>query len=106
MSTTISSNGLPQLPLATSGAEQASSQTTAAGNATGSSTAAATPRESVSLKLTDSARALQRTKNGDTPVDSARVTQLRQALADGSYKVDSSNIANKLVALDTQIGGK
>ena len=34
-------------------------------------------------------------------VDSARVEQLRQAIADGSYKPDSGRIADKLIALES-----
>ena len=33
-------------------------------------------------------------------VDSERVSQLRQAIADGSYKPDSSRIADKLLNLE------
>lgn len=34
-------------------------------------------------------------------VDSARVEQIRQAIADGSYKPDSGRIADKLIALES-----
>lgn len=33
-------------------------------------------------------------------VDSARVAQIKTAIADGSYKIDSSRIADKLMALE------
>ncbi len=35
-------------------------------------------------------------------VDNERVAQIRQAVADGSYKPDSSRIADKLLALETR----
>lgn len=62
-----------------------------------------------SVQLTDSARALQRTEQAGAsgaPVDAARVERLRQAVADGSYQVDSTRIAGKLLALEQQVGGK
>lgn len=62
-----------------------------------------------SVQLTDSARALQRTEQAGAdgaPVDAARVERLRQAVADGSYQVDATRIAGKLLALEQQVGGK
>lgn len=62
-----------------------------------------------SVQLTDSARALQRSEQAGAngaPVDAARVERLRQAVADGSYQVDATRIAGKLLALEQQVGGK
>ncbi|GLQ86805.1 flagellar biosynthesis anti-sigma factor FlgM [Dyella flagellata] len=101
MNTTISSNGLPQLPLATTTAENSSAQTT---TATPSASSSATPADD-SVKLTDSARALHEASSANAPVDTQRVEQIKQALAAGTYKVDPHAIASKLVALDGQIGG-
>lgn len=36
-------------------------------------------------------------------VNDVRVDQVRRALADGSYKIDSRNIADRLLALDRQL---
>ncbi|MET0232726.1 MAG: flagellar biosynthesis anti-sigma factor FlgM [Rhodanobacteraceae bacterium] len=47
-----------------------------------------------SLQLTPSARTLG---DADAPVDSHRVEKLRQAIADGSYRVDADRIAGKLL---------
>lgn len=38
-------------------------------------------------------------------VDDARVEQIRTALADGSYKVDADQLAQKLLSLDKDIFG-
>lgn len=106
MNTTISNNGLPKLPQAPSGQGSGSAQ-----NATGTSgsdavgnTAGADDR----VQLTDSARALQQassTTSGAT-VDTQKVQQIRQALANGTYKIDPSRIADRMMSLDSQISGK
>jgi negative regulator of flagellin synthesis FlgM len=101
MNTTISSNGLPQLPLATTTADNGAAQsTTAASSASG----AAAPADD-SVKLTDSARALQQASSANAPVDTQKVDQIKQQLAAGTYKVNPHAIANSLVTLEGQIGG-
>jgi negative regulator of flagellin synthesis FlgM len=52
-----------------------------------------------SLELTPSARALGES-GADAPVDVHRVEKLRQAIADGSYRVDADRIAGKLLDLE------
>jgi len=103
MNTTISSNGLPKLPLATTSADTGASQS-AGGAATSGASASSAPDDSV--KLTDSARALQQASSTGSPVDTARVDQIRQALANGTYKIDANAIAGKLTSMESQIGGK
>ena len=34
-------------------------------------------------------------------VDSARVSEIKQSLADGSYKIDAESIANKLIEIES-----
>jgi negative regulator of flagellin synthesis FlgM len=102
MNTTISSNGLPQLPLPTANADSSASQA----STTSSSSNAAAPQANDSVKLTDSARALQQASSTDSPVDTARVEQIKKSLAAGTYKVDPNAIADRLVSMDTQISGK
>ncbi|HEX7732443.1 MAG TPA: flagellar biosynthesis anti-sigma factor FlgM [Rhodanobacter sp.] len=103
MNTTISSNnGLPKLP-------QAASQP---GNGPAAeSPAAASPGAPAAqgddqLKLTDSARALQQAARTDAAaVDPQRVERVRQALADGSYKIDAGRIADRMITMERQLGG-
>ena len=102
MNTTISSNGLPQLPLPTTNAD--SSATSQSAN-TSSSSATASPTDD-SVKLTDSARALQQASSTDSPVDTARVEQIKKSLAAGTYQVNPNAIADRLVSMDNQIGNK
>jgi len=102
MTTSIQNNGLPNFPQATG----------ATGNASASSTAAAensspvTPKADDQLKLTDSARALQEAARLDTSsaIDSKRVEQLREALANGSYQVDPGRIADRMLSFERQLG--
>jgi negative regulator of flagellin synthesis FlgM len=105
MNTTIPNNSLPKFTQATG----------SSGNGNGPATTAASPADSAAtapktddqLKLTDSALALQEAaRTGDTSaIDSQRVEQLRQAVTDGSYKVDASRIADRMLALEQQLGG-
>jgi negative regulator of flagellin synthesis FlgM len=103
MNTTISNNGLPKFPQASNGPGSGSATTTAA--SAGTTTAA--PKSDDQLKLTDSALALQEAaRPGDTAaVDPQRVEQVRKALAEGSYKVDAGNIADRMLAFEQQLGG-
>lgn len=56
------------------------------------------------VKLSSQAQQLQAIEERlrDLPeMDSARVEQIRQAIAEGSYQPDSSRIADKLIALES-----
>ncbi|RDI97709.1 flagellar biosynthesis anti-sigma factor FlgM [Dyella solisilvae] len=105
MNTTISNNGLPKLPQAPSG--QGSATQNASGTA-GSEATAGSNASDDRVQLTDSARALQeaaRTGAGAT-VDTKKVEQVRQALANGSYKIDPSRIADRMMSLESQLTTK
>lgn len=55
------------------------------------------------VRLSSQAQQLQVIEDGlrDLPViDEQRVAQIRQAISDGSYQVDSTRIADKLLALE------
>ena len=52
-----------------------------------------------SLRLTASGRALGEGAT-EAPVDAHRVEKLRQAIADGSYRVDADRIAGKLIDIE------
>lgn len=56
------------------------------------------------VKLSNQAQQLQAIENRlrELPeVDSARVEQIKQAIADGSYQPDNGRIADKLIALES-----
>ena len=45
-------------------------------------------------------------RTGDAAaIDSKRVETIRATLADGSYRIDPAGIADRMLALDAQIGG-
>lgn len=103
MDTTISNNGLPKFTPGTS------TSTNAASKADGASAAAVASNRTGDdqVKLTDSARALQQAARADdaAPIDSKRVEAVRKALADGSYQIDASRIADRMLTLEQQLGG-
>lgn len=104
MNTTISNNGLPLLPQ--NPGTQTNSQAPANGTAAASD-AASTQSHDDRLRLTDSARALQDAAkvDGQQAIDTKRVEQIRQSIANGSYKINPAGIADKMIALDAQIAG-
>lgn len=103
MNTTISNNGLPKFTQATG--SSGSGPSSAGANPPDAT--AGSPKADDQVRLTDSALALQQAaRAGDAPViDSQRVERLRQALADGSYKIDAGRIADRMLALEQQLGG-
>jgi negative regulator of flagellin synthesis FlgM len=81
----------------------------------GSHSDAATPRKSQArasvdrpptsdqLTLTEVGRYLAGSTGEPAPVDRERVDAIRDALADGSYKIDSARVAAKLLRLDREL---
>lgn len=47
-----------------------------------------------------SASPVARMAGEGAPIDSARITQIKQAIAEGSYPVDANKIAQKMLDLD------
>jgi len=103
MNTTINPGG-PTLPQPST----AGTQATVAGETGGSSAgrAPASPAQSDDrVQLTESARAMGAAASStDAPVDTQRVQRIRQAIADGTYKVDAQRVAESLINLEKQIG--
>lgn len=103
MNTTISNNGLPKLPQATN---QPGNGPATESSATAVSAGTAAAQGDDQVKLTDSAKALQQAASTSTStVDSQRVERVRQSLADGSYKIDAGRIADRMIAMEQQLGG-
>jgi negative regulator of flagellin synthesis FlgM len=104
MNTTISNNGLPLLPQAPGNTGNGSASS--AGNASSDAPAQVKGADD-SVRLTDSARALQDAAkvDGHAAIDTGRVEKIRQSIADGSYQVNPAAIADKMISLDAQIAG-
>jgi len=54
--------------------------------------------KAASVDLSAAARNLAALQNTDNDIDMAKVQQLRDAIASGQYKVDTSRIAESLIA--------
>ena len=77
----------------------------AAGSTAAAQPTAAGSKSGESVQLSSEAQQLQKTvdKLRDQPaVDSDRVAKLKQAVADGSYQVDSQRVASKLLNFESQ----
>jgi|GEM_PF-3137698 len=90
-----------------------SKSTSRSGQSTGQATPSANPTApatgaSDSVHLTDTATRLQQLNElmANAPeIDRARVEELRQAIADGRYKMDTVHVADKLIALERTLFG-
>lgn len=82
---------------------QLRTQNTSAGQASSTSASAPVRSSDDSVKITDSAKALDAASRGDG-VDSKRVEEIRSKLADGTYKPDAQAIASKFLAMESQMG--
>lgn len=102
MNTTINPGG-PGVPQPSAGKAKPVAAGDVGGGAAGSA-AAAPAQAGDQVRLTESARAIgAATRAADAPVDTQRVEHIKQAIADGTYKVDSQRIADRLIALEKQI---
>lgn len=100
MTNTIKPGLQPQQPPVQLRSQNA--QAGSAGQAQGST--AVRPSDD-SVKITDSAKALDAASRGDG-IDNAKVDAIRAKLADGTYKPDAQAIASKFLSMEGQLGGK
>ena len=83
---------------------QLRSQNSAAGSASAASGTAPSRPSDDSVKITDSAKALDAASRGEG-IDTKRVEEIRSRVADGTYKPDAQAIASKFLAMEGQMGG-
>lgn len=100
MTTTIKPGIQPQQPQVQLRARDNAS----AGSTTSTQGASPVRPSDDSVKITDSAKALDAASRGDG-IDTKRVDEIRSRLTEGSYKPDAQAIASKFLALEGQIGG-
>lgn len=83
---------------------QLRSQNAATGSASAASGTVASRPSDDSVKITDSAKALDAASRGEG-IDTKRVEEIRARVADGTYKPDAQAIASKFLAMEGQMGG-
>jgi negative regulator of flagellin synthesis FlgM len=83
---------------------QLRTQNAAAGSTASTQNASPVRSSADSVKITDSAKALDAASRGDG-IDAKRVEEIRSRIAEGSYKPDAQAIASKFLAMEGQIGG-
>jgi negative regulator of flagellin synthesis FlgM len=89
----IDGTGKPLVPTATSAIKN-----TSAGNPANAASSAAAPGAQVDISGTSSRlRELEATIANVPVVDSARVDEIKQAIADGRFKVNADRVADSLI---------
>lgn len=84
------------------GKREAGSVNSTAGQPTAAQGSQSEPTSSVSLSAqAQQLKAIEESLRDLPEVDNERVSQIKQAIADGSYKIDSSRIADKLLSLES-----
>lgn len=93
----------PQRPGTTDRADSAASKP-----ASGEQARDTAPSRSEGVNLSNRAKAMKQAEQQlreQPEIDDARVAQIRQALEDGTYKVDAKQLAQKMLDMDKSIFG-
>lgn len=107
MSTEINTGNMPINISAKSAKISAESSQKSAEQRVSSSSAQSIPTgSSDTVSMTDQVSRLQKIESqlaAVPPVDNARVAEIKQSIADGSFKVNPENIASKLIEMESGV---
>lgn len=100
-----SSGQKPQLESQRLNQQQQATQGQTTNTAQQANTAATARQDSVSLTQSAQQLANVQKKGNDAPVNQEKVDKLKQAIADGSYKINPESLASKISKVESELFG-